>query len=75
MGEVVFPAFETSIDTDPARILHEALSANLKQVVVLGYDQEGEEFALSSIASGATVVWLLERTKQRLLSVPDVLGD
>jgi hypothetical protein len=37
-------------------------------VVIIGYDQEGNEAFASSYADGGVVLWLLERCKRRLIS-------
>jgi len=39
----------------------------LKSVLVIGYDEAGEEYFASSIADGGDVLWLLERCKQELM--------
>lgn len=61
----------TRLDLPPERILDQAKEAGLEGVVVLGYDKDGNEYAASSYADGGTVLWLLERTKIRLLAVVD----
>jgi sugar phosphate isomerase/epimerase len=61
----------TRLDLPPERVLEKAKEAGLEGVVVLGYTKDGEEFAASSYADGGTVLWLLERTKARLLGVKD----
>lgn len=55
----------------PAQILEAALAANLKDVVVLGYTQTGEEYFASGIASGPEVNWLCDRAKHLLLTAVD----
>jgi hypothetical protein len=58
----------TRHDLPVDRILDAAAAAELKCVVVLGYDPAGEEYFASSIADGADVLWLLERLKLKLLT-------
>ena len=41
----------------------------LKSVVVLGYDADGEEYFASSIPDGGDILWLIERLKKRLIEV------
>ena len=62
----------TTLDLPPERILRKADEADLAQVIVIGYDKDGNEYFASSIANGPEVVWALERTKLRLLRTADV---
>ena len=61
----------TSLDIPVERVLRKADDANLSMVVVIGYDQDGEEYFASSVAGGPEVLWALERAKLRLLRVVD----
>ena len=61
----------TRLDIPPERVLQAALDKGLKSVVVLGYDEEGEEYFCSSVADGGTVIWLMERAKKQLLEIGD----
>ncbi len=67
---VNFPGI-TTLDTDPYRALDFARNAGLTDVVILGYDSEGDEWFASSVADGAEVLWLLERLKLQLLRIAD----
>lgn len=67
---VILPVI-TSLDLPPERMLTAALAANLKEVVILGYDKDGQEYFASSIADGGDVLWHLERAKLKLLKMPD----
>lgn len=67
---VNFPGI-TTLDMDPERILEGARKANLSDIVILGYDQAGDEWFASSVADGAQVLWLLERLKLQLLRIAD----
>jgi hypothetical protein len=58
----------TKLDIPPERILSAALEAELSEVVIMGRDQEGNEYFASSIADGADVIWLAERMKLKLIS-------
>mgnify|MGYP003658621935 CR=1 FL=1 len=68
-GNVVSAGIVTSLDIPPSRVLAGALDANLTDVVVIGYTQDGDEFFSSSMADGGTVLWLAEKMKASLLSV------
>ncbi|MGI9490490.1 MAG: hypothetical protein ACR2RF_32275 [Geminicoccaceae bacterium] len=60
----------TCLDIPPDRILERA-KGELQDVIVIGYDHEGEEYFASSKADGGSVLWLLERFKKRLLEMGD----
>ena len=66
MSNVVRLPCITTLDLQPDVILGEAMG-KLKTVVVMGYDEDGEEYFASSVADGGTVMWLMERVKQLLL--------
>ena len=55
----------------PADDILENAKGELESVVLIGYDKKGREYIISSIANGATVMWLLERTKKLLLDAND----
>lgn len=67
---VDFPGI-TTLDHPPERILQKAAEAGLTDVVILGYDKDGEEWFASSVSNGAEVLWLLERLKLELLRLAD----
>ena len=56
----------TRLDVPVDRIL-DAAKGELQSVVVIGWDNEGEFYAASSIADGGEVNWLLDKTKMKLL--------
>lgn len=59
----------TSLDVPAERVINAALEADLSKVVIMGYEADGTEYFASSIADGGSVVWLMEKLKQRLLNV------
>lgn len=61
----------TTLDVPPERILKGALHRKVKQLVILGYDEDGDEFFASSIADAGSVMWLMERMKKKLLEADD----
>lgn len=70
MGEVVNLGCVTRLDLPPDRILESAID-KLESVVIIGYDKDGQEYFASSIADGAEVVWLMERSKKKLLEIAE----
>lgn len=71
MGEIVEFNGITLLDLPVQRILDRASEAKLTTVVVLGYDEDGDEYFASSISDGADVIWIMERAKLKLLRVVD----
>lgn len=69
VGEVVPYTGVTKLDLHAGLVLREAVGSNLVDVVVLGYDADGDEYFASSIADGGDVLWLLERLKAQLLAI------
>ena len=65
----------TTLDLEPDRVLAEAVGG-LSEVVVVGFDKDGEAFFASSVADGGQALWHLERAKWRLMKmVDDLEGD
>lgn len=74
-GNVVEFSGITYLDLPPDRIL-EGAKGKLKGVIVIGYDEDGEEYFASSYADGGETLWLLERSKLALLQLPEThFGD
>ena len=61
----------TSINTDPNLVLNIALKAGLKEVVIVGYDDDGTEYFASSLSDAAGALWHLERGKHSLMKLVD----
>lgn len=70
MGKVIPLNNVTRLDMPADRVL-EAAIGKLEKVVVLGYDEDGDEYFASSVADGGTVLWLMERLKLKLLTVQE----
>lgn len=56
----------TTLDLNPDVIL-ESLKGKMEGFVLIGYDKDGEEFFSSTYADGGTVLWLIERFKNKLI--------
>ncbi len=67
---VNFPGI-TKLDLPVERILEGATKAELTGVVVLGYTQDGRLYAASSWADGGEVLWLMELTKRKLMTIAE----
>lgn len=59
----------TKLDLPVDQILDAAKGRDLTGVVVMAFDETGETYFASSYADGGTVLWLMEKLKQRLLAV------
>jgi len=70
MGEVVELGGVTRLDLPPDRVLEKA-KGKLTGVVIIGYDEDGDEYFAASYADGGTVLWLMERAKLRLFKAAD----
>ena len=71
MGNVVAFNGITSLNLNPDRVLQGALEAGLTEVVIIGFDADGEEYFATSLADGGDLLWHLERTKLKLLRTAD----
>lgn len=58
----------TRLDLLPDDVLERA-KGEMEGVILIGWDNEGELYFSSTYADGGTVLWLLEKTKQKLLNV------
>lgn len=65
---------ETVVQLRPADnpdVVLEAAKGEVEQVLVLGYDSDGELYAASSseLVDGGNILWLIETFKQKLLNL------
>lgn len=67
MGNVVEFDGITKLDIPADRILAKAAKVGLTDVIVMGYDGDGEFRFFGSSASGPETLWLLELAKRKLL--------
>lgn len=69
MSNVVNLPCISRLDLPADRILDAAKAAELEGVVVIGYHKDGSEYFASSYADGSIPVWLMERSKKKLLEI------
>lgn len=74
MSDVVEFTGITRLDLPPERILNRAIEAGMTEVVVCGFDADGKEYFVSSLADGGDALWHLERAKHRLMNMADELN-
>lgn len=71
-AEIVrFPGI-TKLDLDPDLILNAAIG-KLQSVVVLGFDNDGNEYFAASYSDGADAVWHARRLEHKLMKIADEL--
>ena len=68
MGNVVVLSVDTCLDIPAERVLLAATERGMRSCLVIGYDNDGEEYFASSLACGQKALWLLERAKTCLLA-------
>lgn len=61
----------TRLDLSVERVLEKA--RHLQGVVILGYDQDGDEYFASTYADGGIVMWLLRKCEHNLLAAASSL--
>lgn len=65
----------TSVSLSPERVLTSALTAGLKSVIVVGFDQDGDFYFASTEADAAEVVYTLRRAEWKLMKIIDKLNE
>lgn len=67
MGKVISLGCVTRLDLPVDRVLESAKS-KMANVVLLGWDNDGELYFASTFADGGEVLWLLELCKLKLFA-------
>lgn len=75
MGEVVRGGFITSQNSRPDGVLEGAAEYGLTEVVIVGFDKDGDFYFASSQANSGDVIYLLERAKYNLLKTEDYIME
>ncbi len=68
MGDVHILNCVSRLDIPADRVLESAIG-KLDEVVLIGYNKDGDEYFASSVADGGTVLWLTEKMKKKLLEM------
>jgi hypothetical protein len=71
MGDIVNLPCATVLDIPPEKVLAGALAATLTEVVLFGYDSEGEPYFATSLGDNAKVAYLLTRALHKLNTMAD----
>jgi len=61
----------TRLDLPVERILGRAQEAGLTEVVVVGFDRDGDFYFAGSKADGGAALWLLALAQKKLLEIGD----
>lgn len=69
MGDIVYASIITKLPIPVERVLQAAMEKGLTEVIIIGYDAEGQEYFASSEPSGPEALWSLERAKFKLLEI------
>lgn len=67
MTNITYLDVVTTLDISPERVIDAAKEAELQDVVVIGYDKDGDFYFAANQADGKDVLWLLEVAKKKLL--------
>ncbi len=68
MGDVIILDMETRLDIPAERVLQAAIDSQLKNVVLIGIDENDAYYFASSLANKETILWLVEAFKKELLN-------
>ena len=61
----------TTLDIDPRQTLESAIAAGLTEVVICGFDADGNEYFASSVADAGAAGFHLDRAKWNLMRQVD----
>ena len=67
MGEVVILDLVTSLDLPAERVIDGAAKASLEEVVIIGFNKDGEFYFSANKSDGGGILWLMELAKKKLL--------
>lgn len=73
MGDVVEANFITSLPIPADRVIDASAGWGLKEVVIIGYDADGELRFMSSMADTGDILYWLEKAKWQLFKMEDQL--
>lgn len=60
----------TTLDMDPDRVLQQAVG-KMDEVVIIGFDKDGNEYFASSKSDAGDILFHLERAKHKLMAMFD----
>ena len=69
MAEIIDLQVVTKLDTPAERVIRKAADAGLDEVVIVGFNKDGDLFFAANKADAGAVIWQLEMAKHRLLKL------
>ena len=69
MAEIVELSVVTKLDIPAERVISRAAEADLVEVVIVGFDKDGDLFFAANKADAGAVGWQLDMAKHRLLKL------
>jgi hypothetical protein len=74
LSNVIKAPIISRIDTDADSVLRDTIG-KLDEVIIVGYDKNGNEFYASNVADGTNALWHLQRATYNLLGVVDNIDE
>ncbi len=68
MGEVIELDVPTTVDMSPEKVLSDAIEADLAEVLVIGWDKNGNFYGSGSTSDIAENIYLMERLRFNIMS-------
>lgn len=75
MGDVISADFITSLDIPADRVIDSTPEWGLKEVVIIGFDTDGEFRFASSMSDTGDILYWLERAKWELFRVEEQIRE
>ncbi len=66
-AEIVELDVQTRLPVPSDKLLRKALEANVSNVVIIGYDPDGDLYFSASDAECGSILWLIEMAKKTLI--------
>ena len=73
MGDVVEANFITTLPIPPDRVIEQSAGWGLKEVVIIGCDENGDLRFMSSMPDAGDILYWLEKAKWSLFKIDDQL--
>lgn len=66
-GNIKFLPVVTKLEVPVDRVIASAVDANLQDILIIGFDEQGDFYFASSNPNGPDTLWLLELARVRLM--------
>ena len=71
VDKVIVLPVTTTLDLNVERVLQAAIDAKLKQVWVIGENEDGGLYFSSSVSDGGNALWWMEKAKRALMEISE----